>query len=288
MTRIAFCGLGQMGAPMATRLLDAGCDLVVWNRSPERAEPFTERGAELASSPAEAARDVEAVFTMLATPDAVEEVVLGKDGVAEGLAAPTALVDMSTIGREAVLRLAERLPDGVGLLDAPVLGSVPQAENGELKIFVGGDRDLFQRWQPLLETLGHPRYLGGLGSGAAMKLVTNWCLGVLMVGLGEALAFADALDLPQADVLDVLAESPIGASVRSKRSNIESDEWNPRFKLSLAAKDVRLVRQAADQAGLRLALADGILARLEAAEAAGKGDSDYSVVIEDIRAARTG
>ncbi len=121
-----------------------------------------------------------------------------------------------------------------------------------------------------------------------MKLVANWCLGVLMVGLGEALALADALELPQPDVLDVLAESPIGASVKSKRSNIESDEWSARFKLSLAVKDLRLVSEAADQLGLTLALAQGIRDRLEAAEAAGKGELDYSVVIEDIRAARTG
>ena len=283
MTSIAFCGLGQIGAPMATRLVDAGCDVVVWNRTPERAEPLVERGARLASTPGEAADGADGVFTVLATPEAVEDVVLGEHGVATRMRPPATLVEMSTIGRDAVLRLHERRPRGVGLLDAPVLGSVPQATDGELKIFVGGDDELFRRWEPVLQHLGHPRHLGPLGSGAAMKLVTNWCLGLLMVGLGEALALADALGLPQHEVLDVLEESPIGASVRSKRSNIESDQWNPRFKLALAAKDLRLVAEAAEQAGLDLALAQGIRARLDAAEAAGKGESDYSVVIEDIR-----
>ena len=288
MTRIGFCGLGQMGAPMAGRLIDAGCDVVVWNRTSERARPLVERGGRLASTPAEAAEEAEAVVTMLATPEAVEQVVFGKDAVADSLRPPATLIEMSTIGREAVLRIRRRLPDGVGLLDAPVLGSVPQATDGELKIFVGGDQDRYHRWEPLLQHLGHPRHLGPLGSGAAMKLVANWCLGLLMVGLGEALALADALELPQDAVLDVLAESPIGASVRSKRSNIESDEWTPRFKLALAAKDVRLVTEAAEQAGLTLALAPGIQDRMEAAVAAGKGESDYSVVIEDIRAKRVG
>ncbi|MDQ3978654.1 MAG: NAD(P)-dependent oxidoreductase [Actinomycetota bacterium] len=304
MTTVAFCGLGQMGAPMAGRLIDAGCDVIVWNRTPNRTEPLAERGARVASSPAEAAKEAEAVFTMLATPEAVENVLFGDDGVAAGLAAGgggggdggdtggggarTTVVEMSTIGREAVLQARDRLPEGVDLLDAPVLGSVSEAAEGELKIFVGGDEDVYRHWQPVLEHFGHPRYLGPLGSGAAMKLVTNWCLGLLMVGLGEALALADALGLSQADVLDVLAESPIGASVRSKRANIESDEWNPRFKLSLAAKDLRLVAEAADRAGLDLALLSGIRRRLDAAVTTGKGDSDYSVVIEDIRAARTG
>lgn len=287
MTTLAFCGLGQMGAPMATRLIDAGCDVTVWNRSPERAEPLLERGARHAPTPAEAAKDAEAVFTMLSTPEAVEEVVFGEDGVAVGVAPPATLVEMSTVGRAAVLGLRDRLPEGVGLLDAPVLGSVPQATAGELKIFVGGEAELVRRWVPVLEHLGLPRHVGPLGSGAAMKLVANWCLGVLMVGLGEALALADALGLSQNDVLDVLAESPIGTTVRSKRENIESDRWKPRFKLTLAAKDLRLVTEAAEQLGLDLALASGIRARLDAAVAAGKGDCDYSVVIEDIRSGRT-
>jgi 3-hydroxyisobutyrate dehydrogenase-like beta-hydroxyacid dehydrogenase len=288
MTTIAFCGLGQMGEPMASRLVDAGCEVVVWNRTPERADPLVAKDARLASTPAEAAEKAEAVITMLSTPEAVEAVVLGEDGVAAGVSDAYTLIEMSTIGRQAVRHLRERLSEQADMLDAPVLGSVSQATDGELKIFVGGEADSFRRWEPILEHLGHPRHLGPLGSGAAMKLVANWCLGVLMVGLGEALALADALELSQQDVLDVLAESPIGATVKSKRSNIESDDWSPNFKLSLAVKDLRLVSEAADELHLPLALAEGIRERMEAAEAAGKGELDYSAVIEDIRSSRTG
>jgi 3-hydroxyisobutyrate dehydrogenase-like beta-hydroxyacid dehydrogenase len=288
MTTIAFCGLGQMGEPMASRLVDAGCEVVVWNRTPERADPLVAKDARLASTPAEAAEKAEAVITMLSTPEAVEAVVLGEDGVAAGVSDAYTLIEMSTIGHQAVRHLRERLSEQADMLDAPVLGSVSQATDGELKIFVGGEADSFRRWEPILEHLGHPRHLGPLGSGAAMKLVANWCLGVLMVGLGEALALADALELSQQDVLDVLAESPIGATVKSKRSNIESDDWSPNFKLSLAVKDLRLVSEAADELHLPLALAEGIRERMEAAEAAGKGELDYSAVIEDIRSSRTG
>src|SRR5205807_658077 len=124
-------GLGQMGAPMAARLLGHGDDIVVWNRSPERAEALVARGARRAETPAQAAESADAVFTMLATPEAVEHVVFGDDGLAGALETGATLFEMSTIGRDAVFGLRDRLPAGTGLLDAPVLGSVPQATDGQ-------------------------------------------------------------------------------------------------------------------------------------------------------------
>jgi 3-hydroxyisobutyrate dehydrogenase-like beta-hydroxyacid dehydrogenase len=282
-TTLAFCGLGAMGAPMAARLLEAGYDVVVWNRTPERAQPLVDQGARQASTPEEAAKEAEGVFTMLATPEAVADVVAGEAGIASAIEPGATLIEMSTIGPHAVRRLAEQLPDGVDALDAPVLGSIPQATDGTLKVFVGGEQATFDRWEPVLKRFGSTRYLGPLGAGAAMKLVANSCLGVLVVGLGEALALADGLSLDQGDVLDVLAESPIAATVKSKRELIESNEWPANFKLSLAAKDMRLVTEEAERSGLSLTLAPAVQERLEAADAAGKGESDYSVVIEDIR-----
>ena len=283
MTSLAVCGLGQMGAPIAARLLDAGHDVAVWNRSPERAEALVEKGARPAATPAEAADGADAVVTMLATPEAVEHVVLGDDGVAHGLGSWSTLIEMSTIGPDAVNRIAGQLPAGTTMLDAPVLGSVPQATEGKLKIFVGGDADVFERWRAVLEQLGTPRHLGPQGAGAGMKLVANVCLGILMTGLGEALALARAFGLAQDDVLDILAESPIGATVRSKRANIESGEWPANFKLELAAKDLRLVEDAAGAAGVALNVARAAGAWLDAAEEAGLGDLDYSAVIDKIR-----
>ncbi|MDQ4068516.1 MAG: NAD-binding protein, partial [Actinomycetota bacterium] len=173
--------------------------------------------------------------------------------------------------------------DAVDLLDAPVLGSVPQATEGTLKIFVGGYEAVFERWRPVLEVMGTPRHMGPLGAGAAMKLVANSTLGALMCGLAEALALADALGLEEHAVLDILAESPIGATTRSKRKLIESGEYPANFKLALAAKDLRLVAEAAGQAGLELRLAPGARAWLEQADAAGLGDLDYSAVIAAVR-----
>lgn len=130
MAKLAFCGLGQMGAPMAARLVDAGHDVTVWNRTPARAEPLRERGARVAATPAGAARGAEAAITMLADPAALEAVVLGPDGLAQGLGPGSALIEMSTVGPTAIRQLAERLPEGVDLIDAPVRGSVDAATGG--------------------------------------------------------------------------------------------------------------------------------------------------------------
>ena len=283
MTKVAFCGLGRMGVPMAARLLDSGHQVTVWNRTPERGASLVEAGASQATSPADAAAVAEVVVTMLADPQALEQVVFGEDGVAAGVGSGTTLVEMSTIGVDSVQSLAARLPDGVDILDAPVLGSVPQATDGTLKIFVGGDEPVFERCRPVLEAMGTPRHLGSLGAGAAMKLVANSTLGVLMCGVAEALALADALGLEEAAVLDILAESPIGATVKSKRSKVESGVYEANFTLALAAKDLGLVTSAAEAANLELRLAPASRAWLERAAEAGLGDLDYSAVIADVR-----
>lgn len=283
MVKVAFCGLGQMGEPMAARLLDGSQELVVWNRSAERGDALVERGAQRAASPAEAAAGTDVVITMLSTPGALEEVVFGHDGVASGIEAGATLVEMSTVGPDAVRSLAERLPDGVDVLDSPVLGSVSAATDGTLELFVGGPEDQVERLRPVLEHLGTVNHLGPLGSGAAMKLVANSTLATLMTGLGEALALADGLGLDTSKVLGLLAESPIGVTAKSKKENIESGTYSPNFKLALAVKDVELVTEAARGAGLELRLGPAAQAWLEAAEEADLGAMDYSAVIAHIR-----
>jgi 3-hydroxyisobutyrate dehydrogenase-like beta-hydroxyacid dehydrogenase len=282
-TRLGFCGLGQMGSPMAARLVDAGHEVAVWNRTAEKARALVAAGAVAAGTPAEAGAGSEFVITMLATPHAVERVVLGSDGVAGGLSDGSMLIEMSTIGPEAVHALRSGLPPHVDMLDAPVLGSVSQAQSGGLKVFVGGEAESFERARPVLEVMGAPRWMGPLGAGASMKVVVNSTLVALITALGEALALADSFGLDGNDVLDVLAESTIGAPVRSKRGYIESDTYPPNFKLALASKDASLVLQAAEAAGLRLRVAAAAAAWMAGAERAGLGDLDYSAVIAQIR-----
>ena len=282
MSKIAFLGLGQMGSPMAVRLLEAGHHVTVWNRTPERAAPLRQRGAAVASSPAEAAGGVEFAITMLATPEALEAVLFADGGLATALGPGQVMIDMSTVGPEAVRSVGARLPEGVSLVDAPVRGSVPEATEGRLHIFVGATDEDFARARPILESLGEIRRTGGAGSGAAMKLVVNLALGAAIVALGEALALGESLGLEPGALLDVLADSPIGPAVRAKRSNVEAGRYPPNFKLGLAAKDLRLVMDTADAAGKDLRLARAARAWLDESAQGGAADLDYSAVVATI------
>ena len=279
MSVVAFVGLGAMGARMAGRLLGAGHDLVVWNRTAEAARPLVELGAELASSPADAAGRAEAVLIMVADPAALEAVSGGPEGVAAGIGPSSTVIQMSTVGLPAMERLASALPEGTELLDAPVLGSLAEAESGSLRIFVGGPAALAERWTPLLSALGSPVHVGPVGAGSAAKLVVNSTLFGAIGVLGEALALADALGLSREAAYEVLAASPVAAQVERRRAQIESGEYPPRFSLALALKDAGLVADAAAEQGVDLRLAAAARTWLAEAEEAGWGDRDYSIVL---------
>jgi 3-hydroxyisobutyrate dehydrogenase-like beta-hydroxyacid dehydrogenase len=278
MTRVGFVGLGQMGAPMAGRLLDAGHELSVWNRTASKADSLVAQGARRARSPADAARGSDAIVTMLSWPETVENVVLGEDGVAVGVSPGAVLIEMSTIGPEMVARISDALPAEVEMVDAPVLGSTPEAEGGNLKIFVGADEESFVRLEELLRVLGDPIRIGPLGAGASAKLVVNSTLGLIQLAFGEALALAGALGLEETTVLDLLELSPIGPTVTKKRDFVETGLFPPNFKLSLAVKDMTLVIEAAAARSVVLHGAAAARAAFEAADRDGLGDCDYSAV----------
>ena len=283
MAKIGFLGLGEMGRPMASRLLRAGHVLTVWNRGAERTVPLAEEGAMVASSPAKVAAGADFVITMLATPEALEQVLFGTAGLAQALSPGQVLIDMSTVGPDEVHSVAARLPKGVVLVDAPVRGSVPQATSGRLDIFVGADDENYERVRPILEALGPVRHTGGLGSGAAMKLVANLALGAAIVALGEALSLGESLDLERDMLLDALPDSPIGPIVRAKRANVVSGDFTPSFKLRHAAKDLRLVIETAAARGRDLKQARANRAWLDEATERGAADLDFSAVVATIR-----
>lgn len=282
MEKLGFCGLGLMGAPMARRLLESGHDVVVWNRTKDKAEPLVGAGAGSADSPRDAATGVDAVITMLSTPEVVSDAVLGDDGIARGISPGAALIEMSTIGPKAAKEVAGALPDGVEMIDAPVLGSTPQAEDGTLTIFVGAPKATFERLKDIFEVFGDPVHVGPFGAGAATKLVVNSTLGALQLAVGEALALSDSLGLDPTTTFDILEHSAVGGTVKRKRTLIESGVYPPSFKLSLAVKDQRLVVDSAAELGLELPGAAAALAALEAAERDGLGDRDYSAVVAHI------
>ena len=229
----------------------------------------------MADTPAEAAGGAEVVITMVANPEALRAVTEGDNGVAAGIG-DTALIEMSTVGPAAVGRLAQRVPT---MLDAPVLGSVSEAETGTLKIFAGGAAELVERWSPLLSMLGDVIPVGGSGAGAAAKLVANSTLLGTIAVVGEAVALADALGLSRDAAFAVLGVSPVAAQAERRRPAIEAGEYPPRFALRLARKDADLIADAVD-ADLRVA--EAARSWLVDADDAGDGDEDYSVVVPRI------
>jgi 3-hydroxyisobutyrate dehydrogenase-like beta-hydroxyacid dehydrogenase len=282
MSKIAFLGLGMMGSPMARRLIEAGNGVTVWNRTQQRTEPFRGIALGVAETPASAVGGAEFVITMVSTPEALEKVLFGADGVAVSISEGQLWIDMSTVGPDEFRAAASRMPAGVETVDAPVRGSVPEATEGRLQVFVGSEDRVFDRVHSLLGSLGNVRHVGPPGSGASMKLVVNLTLGAAMVAFGEAVALGSALGLDTVSVMDALAESPIAGVVRSKRENVEASRYPPSFKLELAAKDMTLVHQAAGAAGLDLPESDAAGRWLEAAVADGSGERDISAVIATI------
>jgi 3-hydroxyisobutyrate dehydrogenase-like beta-hydroxyacid dehydrogenase len=267
---------------MARRLLDAGYSLVVWNRTREKASELVELEARAADSAADVSERADVVITMVADPSALRDVTEGPDGVASGVGPRTTVIEMSTVGPAAIERLASILPNGTPVLDAPVLGSVAEAESGSLKIFVGGPTPLYERWAPLLGEMGSVFHAGPLGAGAAAKLVANTTLFGVVGALGEALALARALGLPREKAFEVLAETPLAAQAERRRPSIESGEYPSRFALPLARKDIGLILDAAAAGGAELRLIAAMRTWLEQTEAAGWGDRDYSSVLDFI------
>lgn len=282
MTKLAFLGLGAMGAPMAARLIDAGHEVTVWNRTRARAEAV-EGAARVADSPADAAEGVEAAITMVATPDAVREVLLGDDGLAAALAPGTTAIDMSTIGPDHVTALAAEMPDGVDLIDVPVMGGVKDAVGGTLTLYFGASEAAFARWSEVLAPLGRPLHLGPVGAGQAMKLVGNSTLAGLMSLSGEALALGDAFGLAQEQVVAALLDSPIGPALKRKLDKIEADRYEASFKLALMRKDMGLVMDAAERRDREVPVVGAAAGWMRRAQDDGLGDLDYSAVVAEIR-----
>ncbi|MER7520905.1 NAD(P)-binding domain-containing protein [Streptomyces sp. NPDC126499] len=230
--RIAFLGLGGMGLPMARRLLDAGHPLTVWNRTPAKADALVAAGAVRAVTPAEAVADADVVITMLADPAAAFAVA---DAMIPALRPGTYWIDTSTVGPDTVRDLAGRLPVGVTLVDAPVMGSIDRAASGELLIFAGGDTAPVAA---VLDRLGTVTPCGGPGTGAALKLVLiNAVIGGVAL-IGEALTLADSLGLPRELALRTLGAGPLAGAVgRATATGVH-------FPVALAAKDVGLATAA--------------------------------------------
>ena len=285
--RVGFVGLGTMGGPMAANAARAGFEVSAWNRTTGRAVDLHDLGVGIAESAAAVAAASDVTITMVSdTPD-VEAVLFGPDGVAQGAATGSLVVDMSTISPSATRDFAERLSKrGVAMLDAPVSGGSEGAKKGTLSIFVGGDATDLERARPVLESLGTTiTHVGPIGSGQAVKAVNQVILAGTYLGVAEGivLALKSGLDVDQ--VVGALSGGAAQSWVLTNRSGRMKDNDYPLgFKVALHRKDLGIALEMARELGASLPIS----ALCEAIEAGlmgqGHGDDDMSAVARSIRA----
>ena len=288
MPAIAVLGLGRMGSAMARALSGGGVDLVLWNRSAERAEALAaELGGRVAPSPAEAAAAADVAITMLADGAAVASVWEGPDGLLAGAREGSVLVDMSTVPPETLRAYADRAGQaGAGILDAPVSGSVSLAEAGKLTIMAGGEAGALGHARPTLDRLAQQIFhMGPLGSGHAMKLAVNGVIFSLNNALSEALVLAERAGIGRERAYDVLAASAAGAPfVAYKRDAFLHPDTAPvAFSLELAAKDLDLITAFARDLGVPVAQADANRQLIGQSAASVGADLDFSAVARHLR-----
>jgi 3-hydroxyisobutyrate dehydrogenase len=282
--RIGFLGLGIMGSRMAANLARAGFELSVWTHTPGKAERWAqEHGASAFSTPAQVAERSDIVISMVVDGEQVASVLLGEHGVLEAAHQRLLCVDMSTIGPLDTRRIGAALGErGVAMLDAPVTGSSPRAEDGTLTIMAGGQDGDFERARPAFEAMGKlVVHVGAFGQGQMLKLINN------SLGAANATALADALLLAHATGVDLdafvqvtSAGSGASAQLQLKSGAMRAHDYTPLFKTAHMLKDVRLCLQEAESAGVPFPSASLARDMLAAAVARGHGEQDYAAIIE--------
>jgi 3-hydroxyisobutyrate dehydrogenase-like beta-hydroxyacid dehydrogenase len=291
MTTVAVVGTGRMGSAMARSLARAGFDLVLQNRTRDRATALAaETGGRVVETPAAAAAAAGVTITMLADDAAVASTYGGPDGLLAGAHEGGVLFDMSTFRPDAITTLETRArAAGSGILDAPVSGSVHLAETGGLTLMVGGDAADLERARPALDAIAKTIvHIGPLGSGAAMKLAVNTVVFGLNGALAEGLVLAEAAGIDRAMAYDVIAASAAGAPfVGYKRAAFLDPEGTPMaFSLDLTEKDLGLILALAESLGVAMPQAAANRTLVHEAAANGRGTNDFASVAEELRSRR--
>jgi 3-hydroxyisobutyrate dehydrogenase-like beta-hydroxyacid dehydrogenase len=282
--RVAVVGTGRMGAAMAVRLGEAGADVVaLYNRTRAKATDVAARiSASVAGTAREAGAAADIVIVSLGDDDAVLSTYDGGDGLAAGLSPGTVVVETSTVDPQTVETIRAMVgPTGAELLDAPVSGSVPLVEKGELTFMAGGDAAPLERARPVLDALaGRVFHVGGSGTGAAMKLAVNAVVLGLNQVLSEALVLAETAGIARSTAYDVFASSAVAAPfVHYKRAAFENPDETPvAFSLELVRKDLTLITELAERLGVGMDQTAVNRRTAEAADGAGLGAEDMSAL----------
>lgn len=283
MERVGFIGLGLMGKPMAKNLLRRGFKLAVFNRSKPPMEELASLGATACSSPKEVTESSECVITMLPDEKAVEQVLLGRNGVLEGLTKGGVVVDMSTVSpgfsREMARRVEER---GGEMLDAPVSGSTMAAEQGTLTIMVGGKPEIFEQIRPIFEAMGkNIYYMGGNGSGSFTKLCNQVAVSLNLLGVCETLMIAAKAGLDLKKVIEVISTGAGGSwQLSTLGPRMVVRDFRPGFKVKHLRKDLRIVRETTESLGLCLPGVALVSELVKTLDEMGHGENGTQALVE--------
>lgn len=282
MEKIAYIGLGIMGRPMVLNLLRAGYSVRVWARRSEMMEPLVEAGATACSSPADAADNSGIIITNVSDTTDVEQVVLGQNGIIEGAAKGSVVVDMSTISPSVTRAIAERLGErNIEMLDAPVSGGEKGAIDGTLSIMVGGKAAVFERVLPVFNVLGsNIVHIGGNGAGQVTKACNQTVIAQSISAIGEAFVLAAAAGVDPAKVREALLGGFAGSKVLdSHGGRMLMHDFKPGFKARLHQKDMRIVLETAHELGIALPGASLATQLINALVGSGGGDDDSCAIL---------
>lgn len=281
---IAVFGTGLMGAPLVERLLDAGYKVVVWNRSAEKLEPLIAKGALAAATPAQAVSSADVLITWLADQVAIQEVLFPAERAS--LLEGKTILQMGTIGPSHSRGLEDAaIAHGAEYLEAPVLGSIPEAKKGTLLLMVGATKKQFADFLPLLSVFGeNPMHVGEVGKAAAMKLAFNQLIGGLTASFSLSLGLIQKEGVRVEQFMDMLRDSALYAPTFDKKlmRMLERDYSKPNFPTRHLLKDAELFLDAANEHGLTSAALEGVRDTVALALLKGLADTDYSAINEVI------
>ena len=287
MAKLAFLGLGVMGAPMAGHLVKAGHDVTVYNRTTAKAEAWVATyGGAWAATPAKAAEGAEFVMACVGNDDDLRGVCTGPDGAFAGMTKGAIFVDHTTVSAQVTREMSAAAADlGLGFVDAPVSGGQAGAENGVLSIMCGGDADQYAQAEPVMAAYARVcRRMGDSGAGQTAKMMNQICIAGLVQGLSEALHFGEKAGMDGRAVIDVISQGAAGSWQMANRHGTMLDgEFNHGFAVDWMRKDLAICLAAADEVGASLPVTALVDQFYKDVQSMGGGRWDTSSLIERLR-----
>ncbi|MBW4646418.1 MAG: NAD(P)-dependent oxidoreductase [Goleter apudmare HA4340-LM2] len=279
--KVGFIGMGIMGSRMVANLQKHGYEIIIFNRTQDKATALITNGALWADTPGVVATQVEIIFTMLANPEAIMNVALGENGFLNHLASNALWVDCSTVNPSFSRQMAKEAQNKhIRFLDAPVAGSKNQAEKAELVFMVGGNATDVETCQPLFKAMGSRLvHVGEHGMGTSLKLAINLLLGTSMAAFAEALILGEALGISQERLLKVLLGAPVTAPfLATKKEKLELADYQAEFPLQWMQKDLHMVAIAAHEVGVAIPVTSAVKEVYRLAIQQGLGEQDFSAI----------